>query len=89
MKHLRSFQQFEKKEAGMIPGYTDPNPRNKDYNWRVIPSRDSKKLEAPNQYKFSEISIGDKNPVKKFKQWDPKYWVLKKHAKKEKKSKVY
>lgn len=68
----------EKKELGMIPGYTDPNKANKNYNWDAIPKRDVKKNEGPNMLKISEIGVGAHDPIKKFKEWDGQYWLQKK-----------
>lgn len=68
----------EKKELGMIPGYTDPNKDNKNYNWDAVPKRDVKKNEGPNMLKISEIGVGDRDPIKKFKEWDGQYWLQKK-----------
>lgn len=67
--------------AGMIKGYTDPNPDNLKYNWSAVPKRDKKKIEGPNMVSISEIPIGDKNAVLKFKDWDGRYWKKKKKKK--------
>lgn len=65
--------------AGMIKGYTDPNPDNLRYNWSAVPKRDKKKKsEGNNHISTSEIPIGDKNAVMKFKEWNGKYWEKKK-----------
>jgi hypothetical protein len=62
-------------KAGIIPGYTDPNKDNLKYNWSAVPKRDKKKkIEGLNMLSISEIPIGDKNAVLKFKEWNGKYW---------------
>lgn len=73
----RSKKISEKKEEGLIPHYTDPNKGNLGYNWKAVPDRDKKKTEGPNMLKISEIGIGDKNAVQKFKDWNGHYWERK------------
>ncbi len=59
--------------------------QNKEYNFEPIPA--SFKDKDPN-YDIvisKKIEIGDPNPVKKFREWDGKYWERRKRKKKSKK----
>lgn len=49
---------------------------NKGYNWEVIPKKYKNKVAYPI---VKEIEIDHNDPVLSFKEWDGKYWQLKKY----------
>lgn len=86
MENIKTFEEFEEEmneQSKTSDGknveifnkqFNKVKNQNKEYNFSPIP--DSFRDKDPNyQYVISKkIEIGDKNPVKKFKQWNGNYW---------------
>ncbi len=51
---------------------------NSGYNTEVVPKKFSKKVTnplLPNLMYFKEIGIGERDPIKKFREWNGQYWL--------------
>lgn len=81
MKHLKTYTELnEKKGEEKNLELSDlglSHNLNVKYNWDAVPqSAKSDDRWYANANK-SEIAIGEKDPIKKFKNWNPNYWRYK------------
>ncbi len=82
MGNVKKFEQFisevsEKKKASsekVGDNVADAKKLNKGYNWSAFPEGSKSKDKWYSNTHTNTIEIGDPDPVKKFKEWNGKYW---------------
>lgn len=77
MKNIKRFETYILEKEIIKDNIKDTKDLNKGYNWNTSIPSDQDKDTDDKWYRFvnkSEIGIGDSDPVKKFKEWNGKYW---------------